>query len=72
GLITFILFLAGIFVKSGNYFFSKLKDIDGDVILIGICGSIVALMVHGAAFGILAHNYTWIAFGLAIALTHIF
>ncbi|MFA4905614.1 MAG: O-antigen ligase family protein [Candidatus Margulisiibacteriota bacterium] len=31
---------------------------------VGCYASVVALMVHGLSFGILAHNYTWLAMGL--------
>jgi hypothetical protein len=30
----------------------------------GCYASVVALMIHGLSFGILAHNYTWLAMGL--------
>lgn len=31
---------------------------------LGIYASVLALLVHGLSFGILAHNYTWLALGL--------
>ena len=71
GFAVFSIFIATVLIRLGMTFYLSREE-DERLFVAAISASLIGLLVHGLAFGILVHNYTWIMLGLSIAATEIF